>query len=146
MASQFCLTPIYETKLVRYGSIKTRPELSSSDRAKDACVQYLGDSPNERFVVVILDTKLRVIGMSVVTVGTLDASLVHPREAFRPAILLNGSAVLFCHNHPSSDLTPSRDDRLVSDRLTKAGDLLGIRVLDFLICNDTEAVSMSTMP
>ena len=146
MASTFCLTPIYETKLVRYGSIKTRPSLDSSDRAREACVQYLGDSPNERFVVVILDTKLRVIGMSVVTVGTLDASLVHPREAFRPAILLNASCVIFCHNHPSGDLTPSREDRSVSDRLTRAGELLGIRVLDFLICNDIEAKSLAEMP
>ena len=146
MASQFCLNPIYETKLVRYGSIKTRPELSSSDRAREACVRYLADSPCERFVVVILDTKLRVIGICTVTVGTLDASLVHPREAFRPAILLNASCVLFCHNHPSGDLTPSREDRAVSERLTKAGELLGIRVLDFLICNDTEARSMAEMP
>ena len=146
MASKFCLTPIYETKLVRFGSIKTRPQLNSSERAKEACVQYLADSPNERFVVVLLDTQLRVIGICTVSVGTLDASLVHPREAFRPAILLNASCVLFCHNHPSSDLTPSREDRTVSERLTRAGELLGIRVLDFLICNDTEAKSMADMP
>ena len=140
---QFCLTPVYETKLVRHGSIKTRPQLNSAERAKAACVEFLADSPCERFVVVVLDTQLRVIGISVVTVGTLDASLIHPRETFRPAILLNASAIICCHNHPSGDLTPSREDRIVSERLLKAGELLGIRVLDFLICNDIEAVSMS---
>lgn len=141
--SKFNLTPVYETKLVRVGSIKTNPILFGSERAKAVCVEYLKDSPCERLVAVLLDTKHRVIGFAQITVGTLDASLVHPREVFRPAILANASAVVVCHNHPSGDLTPSREDRLAMERLQQAGDLLGIRCLDFIICNDETAISMS---
>lgn len=140
--SQFNLTPVYETKLVRVGSIKTRPMILGSDRAKSVCVEYLSDSPCERFVAILLDTKNKVIGMATITVGVLDASLVHPREAFRPAFLANASSVIFCHNHPSGDLTPSREDRTIMGRLQECGKLLGIHVLDFLICNDESAISM----
>lgn len=141
--TKFSLTPVYETTLVRVGSIKTRPEVSGSDKAKLVCIEYLGNSPCERFVAVMLDTKNKVIGMSQITVGTLDASLVHPREAFRPAFLLNASSVIFCHNHPSGDLTPSREDLSVMRRLQECGRLLGINVLDFIICNDETAVSLA---
>lgn len=138
------LTPIYATKLVREGSIKTRPAaLNGSDQAKAACIEFLKDSPCEQFVVVLLDTQLRVIGLAPITVGTLDASLVHPRECFRPAILANASAVILAHNHPSGLLTPSREDLAVTERLIKAGELLGIRVLDSIIVNDEEAYSLN---
>jgi DNA repair protein RadC len=138
----FQVTPVFSTKLVRTGSIKTQPTTNSSDRAKEVCVEYLKDSPCERFVVVLLSTQLQVIGFSEITVGTLDASLVHPREVFRPAILANASAVVIAHNHPSGVLTPSREDHSAFDRLRAAGDVLGIRVLDSIICNDEVAISM----
>jgi DNA repair protein RadC len=143
--SQFNLTPVYETKLVRVGSIKSRPAIDGSERAKAVCVEYLADSPCERFVALLLDTKNKVIGLAPVTVGTLDASLVHPREAFRPAYLANAASVIFAHNHPSGDLTPSREDRVVMNRLKECGKLLGINVLDFIICNDEEAISLEEM-
>lgn len=140
--TQFNITPVYETKLVRVGSIKTRPTISGSDRAKTACVEFLSDSPCERFVAILLDTKNKVIGLTTITVGTLDASLVHPREAFRPAFLANAASIIFCHNHPSGELTPSREDTVMMHRLQECGKLLGINVLDFLICNDETAISM----
>jgi DNA repair protein RadC len=136
------ITPVFSTKLVREGSIKTQPFSNSSDRAKAVCIEYLKDSPCERFVIVMLSTQLQVIGFAEITVGTLDASLVHPREVFRPAILANASAIIIAHNHPSTHLTPSREDKSVFDRLQTAGELLGIRVMDSIICNDETAISM----
>ncbi len=139
----FNITPVYETKLVRVGSIKTRPTVSGTERAKEVCIEYLSDSPCERFVVVLLDTKHKVIGIAPVTTGTLDASLVHPRESFRPAFLANAAAVIFAHNHPSGDLTPSGADLSVMHSLRAAGKTLGIQVLDFIICNDETAISIA---
>ena len=71
-----------------------------------------------------------------VTIGTLDDSLVHPREVFKPAIVEGASAIVLSHNHPSSDPTPGREDIQVTNRLTEAGELLGIRVLDHIIHGD----------
>lgn len=140
--SKYNLTPVFETKLVRVGSIKTLPTVYGSDRAKQVCIEYLADSPCERLVTVLLDTKNRLIGITPITVGTLDASLVHPREVFRPAFLANASSIIVCHNHPSGDLTPSREDMAVMKRLQECGNMLGVRVLDFIICNEETAVSM----
>ena len=83
-----------------------------------------------------LDTKHRVQCVVVVSVGTLDASLVHPREVFKPAILEGSSAIVLSHNHPSGNTTPSREDIAVTDQLTEAGKLLGIHVLDHIIHGD----------
>lgn len=91
------------------------------------------DAVQEEFHIVTLDTKHKPILTHCVTVGTLDASLVHPREVFRPAIRDAASAVLLVHNHPSGDPTPSREDHQVTDQLTEAGKLLGINVLDHII-------------
>ena len=93
----------------------------------------LENSPSEQFLIITLDTKLKPIGCHLITVGTLDASLVHPREVFRHAILANSSSIILVHNHPSGDLQPSREDRAVTDRLKRVGDLLGIQVIDHLI-------------
>ena len=82
------------------------------------------------------DTKHTLIGIHVVSVGTLDASLVHPREVFKAAYLSNASALILAHNHPSGDPTPSGEDRALSDRLRQAGELLGITLLDFVIVTD----------
>jgi DNA repair protein RadC len=100
---------------------------------------YWNDNPandQEKFVVACLDTKHRVQSVVVVTVGTLDASLVHPREVFKPAFIEGSSAVVLSHNHPSGNTTPSREDHEVTNRLTEAGKLLGITVLDHIIHGD----------
>ena len=125
--------PVYRCALIREGSVPTEPQLTSTLKARAACNEFLADSPNEQLVVVLLDVKNRVIGLSPISAGTLDASLVHPREVFRPAILYNCSSIIIAHNHPSGDLTPSRQDRECKARLQKAGELLGISCLDFII-------------
>lgn len=100
------------------------------------------DGVQEEFHIVTLDTKHKPISTHCVTVGTLDASLVHPREVFRPAIRDAASAMLLVHNHPSGDPTPSREDRQVTDQLTEAGKLLGIQVLDHVIVARQHCVSI----
>jgi DNA repair protein RadC len=96
----------------------------------------------ERFVVVFLDGRHRVLGEEMVAQGTLTASLVHPREVFRPALRASAAAVILVHNHPSGDPTPSAEDRVVTDRLARAGEILGVRVLDHVVVAERGYVSL----
>ena len=100
------------------------------------------DAVQEEFHIVTLDTKHQPLATHRITVGTLDASLVHPREVFRPAIRDAAAAVLLVHNHPSGDPTPSREDHQVTDRLTEAGKLIGIQVLDHIVVARTRSLSI----
>ncbi len=96
----------------------------------------------ERFVVVFLDGRHRVLGEETVSQGTLTASLVHPREVFRPALRASAAALILVHNHPSGDPTPSAEDRAVTERLTRAGEILGVRVLDHVVVAERGYVSL----
>ena len=87
----------------------------------------------ESFAVITLDQKDRRIDRHLISIGTLTAALVHPREVFRPALADNAAAVAFVHNHPSGDPAPSRDDREITARLLECAKLLGFRVLDHVI-------------
>jgi DNA repair protein RadC len=87
----------------------------------------------ERFLVLLLDGRHRLMRHEVVSQGTLTASLVHPREVFRPALRHAAAALVLVHNHPSGDPTPSAEDREVTTRLARAGEILGIRVLDHVV-------------
>lgn len=93
----------------------------------------LRHATQERFFVVLLDGRHRVLRVELVSQGTLTASLVHPREVFRPALRGAAAAVVLVHNHPSGDPTPSREDREITDRLVRAGELLGVPVLDHVV-------------
>lgn len=129
--------PIYQIKLVRDGSQPVeRRKVTTAPVAAEILHEYLAETDREHFVVLLLDTQNRAIGLHTVTVGTLDASLVHPREVYKPAILANASSVLLAHNHPSGECTPSAEDELVTRQLRAAGELLGIEVLDHVILGD----------
>jgi len=91
----------------------------------------------ESFHVLTLNQKNVVIDRYLISLGTLTASLVHPREVFKPAILDSAAAVAFVHNHPSGDVTPSREDVALTKRLKDAAEILGIRVLDHVIIGDS---------
>jgi DNA repair protein RadC len=93
--------------------------------------------------VLLLNTQHRVLRTVLVTRGVLDASLIHPREVFRPAIREAAAAVVLVHNHPSGDPAPSAEDRAVTRNLARAGQTLGIRVLDHVIVGDDRWVSMA---
>ena len=87
----------------------------------------------ECFVMLGLDGRRRIIHHEVVSIGTMTATLVHPREVFKSAILHDCSSILVAHNHPSGDPTPSHEDRLLTERLVQAGQLLGINLDDHLV-------------
>ncbi len=97
----------------------------------------------EQFLVCCLDAKNASIGVNIVSIGSLTLSIVHPREVFKAAILLNACAIIAMHNHPSGDPTPSPEDRTLTTRLREAGDLLGIRLLDHLILGDDRLYSFA---
>ena len=94
--------------------------------------QY-GGKPVEQFGVVLLDTKHRVLRISLLSIGTLDSSIVHPREVFREAANGGAAAIILFHNHPSGDPGPSADDVALTRRLMHAGEMMGIDVLDHVI-------------
>jgi DNA repair protein RadC len=96
----------------------------------------------EHFCVFLLDTQNRIIAKDVVSVGTLNSSLVHPRECFRMAILKSASSIIIAHNHPGGSLEPSAEDLDVTKRLTDCGKLLGVEVLDHLIVTAESYVSL----
>lgn len=102
----------------------------------------LRDSRKEHFVVFYLDTQNQIIKREVISIGTLNASLVHPREVFESAIRHSTAQIILAHNHPSDSLEPSAEDLSVTDRLIKAGQLLGIEVLDHVIVTKTGHLSL----
>jgi DNA repair protein RadC len=95
----------------------------------------------EQFGVVLLDRKHRVVKTAVVSVGTLDASLAHPRDVFREATVTGAAAIALFHNHPSGDPSPSHEDIALTRRLVRAGDLMGIDVVDHVILADARYYS-----
>jgi DNA repair protein RadC len=101
-----------------------------------------GAQPVEQFGVVLLDTKHRVLRTRVLSVGTLDASVVHPREVFREATAANAAAIVLFHNHPSGDPSPSEEDYTLTRRLIAAGVLMGIDVVDHIILGDVRYCSL----
>ena len=91
------------------------------------------DKAKEHFKLILLNTRNKIIGISTVSIGTLNSNLVHPREVFKDAISHSAASVVFAHNHPSGDPEPSEDDLTITKRLTEAGKILGIEVIDHII-------------
>lgn len=122
----------------RIGQVRNpgRPVISSPADVERLLRGRIANLDRENFVVVLLNTKNEVVETSTVSVGTLDASLVHPREVFKPAVRASAASVILAHNHPSGMVEPSREDREVTRRLGEAADVLGIEVLDHVIVGD----------
>jgi len=97
----------------------------------------------EQFIVCGLDAKHGIIGVNVVSIGSLTLAIVHPREVFKPLILMNACAWIGAHNHPSGDVTPSQEDRILTSRLKQGAELLGITLLDHLILTDERYYSFA---
>ena len=93
--------------------------------------------PKEYFYTIHLDGKNRIICLEMVSMGSLNQSIVHPREVFKPALLSNAAAIILVHQHPTGDLSPSREDLEITRRLKEAGDIIGVRILDHIIVGDT---------
>ena len=119
-----------------------RPQLLTPREVGHFLLPEFGARPVEQFGVVLLDAKHRLIRTAVLTVGTLDRSVVHPREVFREAASARAAGIVLFHNHPSGDPTPSADDVSLTQRLVAAGELMGIDVLDHLVLASTRFVSL----
>ncbi|CAA9408961.1 MAG: UPF0758 family protein [uncultured Rubrobacteraceae bacterium] len=122
----------------RIGQVRNpgRPVISSPADVERLLRGRIANLDRENFVVLLLNTKNEVIETSTVSVGTLGASLVHPREVFKPAVRASAASVILAHNHPSGKVEPSREDREVTRRLGEAAGILGIEVLDHVIVGD----------
>jgi DNA repair protein RadC len=118
-----------------------RLQLNSPRSVAEYLLPQFGNRPVEQFGVLSLDTKHRVIRASILSVGSLDTSIVHPREVFREATASGAAAVVLFHNHPSGDPEPSVDDVRLTERLMAAGILMGIDVLDHVILADVKYFS-----
>ena len=105
----------------------------------------LRDSKKEHFVIFYLDTQNQIIKREIISVGTLNESLIHPREVFEPAVRYSTAQIIMAHNHPSGNLEPSPEDVAVSRRLIDAGNLLGIEVLDHIIITKDGFKSMKEL-
>lgn len=108
----------------------------------DLMKQFLGDVDREHFIVMCLDTKNQPTSLNICHIGSLNSSLVHPREVFKPAILSNAASIMVGHNHPSGNPEPSEADIMMTKRLEEAGDLMGIRLLDHLIIGEDTYISL----
>jgi len=107
--------------------------------------ELIGENINlkEFFCTITLNGNSRIIKSEIIHIGTLNQSLVHPREVFRPALIDNAAGIIICHNHPSGTLKPSNADRRITDRLKEAGKLLGIEVIDHVIVTEIGYFSFS---
>jgi DNA repair protein RadC len=113
--------------------------------AKDVARLMMPDMQSldrEHFKIILLNTKNHVLQTHTVSIGSLNASVVHPRECFRPAIAAQAAAIILVHNHPSGDVEPSAEDVSLTRRLMSAGDLLGIKVLDHVIIGGNKYFSI----
>ena len=122
----------------RIGQVRNpgRPVISSPADVDRLLRGRIANLDRENFVVVLLNTKNEVTDTPMVSVGTLSASLVYPREVFKPAIRASAASVILAHNHPSGKVEPSREDREVTKRLKESAEILGIEVLDHVIVGD----------
>ena len=127
---------IYKIYRVSDSSMTVRKSINSPHDASTIAKEYLSGHDQEHFIAILLDTKNQIIGVQTVTIGTVNASQGRISEALRPAVIANAPAIIFAHNHPSGDTTPSPNDIAVTRALVKAGELLGIQVLDHIIVSD----------
>lgn len=118
-----------------------RPIIRSPQDAADLMMPELRYQTKEHFMALLLTTKNHVIARAMISIGSLNASVVHPRELFREAISYSAAAVILVHNHPSGDPEPSQEDISLTGQLVRAGNLLGISVLDHVIIGDGKYVS-----
>jgi DNA repair protein RadC len=123
-------------------AIAERPHLSTPRQMATYLLPQYGNAEVEQFGIVMLDTKHRVIRVRVLSIGSLDATVVHPREVFREAASAAAAAIVLFHNHPSGDPAPSDDDIALTKRLIRAGDLMGIVVLDHVIVAENSYASL----
>ncbi len=136
--------PRYRISLVREPGYTAPSRLINDSHSAEVALRPLFQGlDREQFAVCCLDAKHAIIGVNIVSTGSLTLSIVHPREVFKPAILMNACALICVHNHPSGDPTPSSEDRLLTARLSAVGEQLGITLLDHLILGEERIYSFA---
>ncbi|WP_339998897.1 JAB domain-containing protein [Priestia aryabhattai] len=134
---------IVSLKMVREKSFLYRErKVANPEDAFKLAKSFFLDLDREYFIVMCLDTKNQPTAINVCHIGSLNTSIVHPREVLKPAVLSNSASIIVAHNHPSTDLTPSTEDIEVTKRLTESGKILGIELLDHIIVGDDTFVSL----
>lgn len=125
---------IVSIKMVRESSILYDVRnINSPTEAAELGRRFLDEADREELIVCCLDTKNQPISMSVVSIGSLNTSIVHPREVFKVAILSNAASIILYHNHPSGIADPSKEDISITHRLKEAGKIIGIELIDHII-------------
>ncbi len=125
---------IVSLKLVKESSVLYGKRFVHSPQdAAEIIKPFIADLDREQVIALCLDSKNQPTSVSKISLGTLNQSMVHPREVFKTAVLSNAAGIIIGHNHPSGDLTPSKDDLGVTERLKNVGELLGIDLLDHVI-------------
>ncbi len=119
-----------------------RPRYQTPQQLACYLLPQYGAAAVEQFGIVMLDTKHHVIRIKLLSIGSLDATVVHPREVFKEATAASAAAIVLFHNHPSGDPTPSSDDLVLTRRMLRAGDIMGIDVIDHLILSDQRYYSL----
>ncbi|MDW3038316.1 MULTISPECIES: RadC family protein [Bacillus cereus group] len=149
LESSVCMNqPAKRVDIVKLKMVKESSLLYKERRVKspeDASLlfkQFLDGADREYFIVLCLDIKNQPTAINVCHIGSLNYSIVHPREVLKPAIISNAASVIVAHNHPSNDPTPSREDLEVTKRLIEAGKVVGIDVLDHLIICEESFISL----
>ena len=120
------------------------PVIKSPTEVYQAAKQLLAlhEEPEEHFCILCLNTKNKIVGVHTISIGSLNASIVHPREVFKAAMLNNANSIICLHNHPSGDPKPSQEDIKITRRLVEAGEIIGIEVLDHIIIGEQSYLSM----
>lgn len=135
--------PRYDLSVIRKCTWPQPPTpISGPDDAYQLFSPLMKDAGRERFYVLSLDTASRVLNLDLVSVGTSNASIVHPREVFREAVRRGAIGIIVAHNHPLGNIHPSEDDIRLTRRLMQAGQILGIHVIDHLILAGNEYISL----
>ena len=132
---------VVEVKVEKHRSVLTQIPMESVSKPEDVALimtDFIGNSDREHMVVMTLNTKNSINAIHTVSIGTLNASIVHPRDVFKVAILTNAASIIICHNHPSGDPSPSIEDRDVTSRIYEAGKIIGIELVDHSIVSDNK--------
>lgn len=116
--------------------------LNNPETVAEYLYKYYRDSLKEEFLIILLDTKNKPISVESISIGTINKSIVHPRDVFRQAINRNANSIILAHNHPSGDPSPSNEDLDVTNRLIEAGKLVGINVVDHVIVGSNRYISL----
>ncbi len=130
------------SRLESYSEAREKPIVKTPEDVTGLVRARLKGRKKEHFLALLLDTRNRLIKVAEISIGSLDSSIVHPREVFKEAISASAAAVIFVHNHPSGDPTASEDDIGLNKRLAEAGDIVGIDVLDHIIIGDKKFLSL----